>query len=120
MMAKRRFAMFGTGFWAAFQLNGWLETGEVECVALYNRTRERALKLAAQFGIPGTSVYDDPAELLAREQLDFVDICTAVESHYPLTVLAAQHGLPVVCQKPMATTLDECYALVEACKTAGV
>jgi D-apiose dehydrogenase len=119
-MTKRRFALLGTGFWSTFQLNGWLETGEVECVALYNRTRERALKVAAQFGIPETSVYDDPAELFAREQLDFVDICTAVETHYSLTALAAKHQLPVVCQKPMATTLEECYALVEACKSTGV
>ena len=34
-----RFAVFGTGFWARFQLAAWREVGGVECVALYNRTR---------------------------------------------------------------------------------
>jgi D-apiose dehydrogenase len=117
-MTKLRFAMFGTGFWAYYQLAGWLETGEVECVALYNRTRDKAARLAEQFGV--SAVYDDPAALLANERLDFVDICTNVETHYPLTRLAAEHGLAVVCQKPMATTLAEAEALVEVCRTAKV
>ena len=120
MTSKLRFAMFGTGFWSYYQLGGWNETGEVECVALYNRTKSKALKLAEQFNIPASSVYDDPAALLANEQLDFVDICTAVETHYPLTQMAAERGLAVVCQKPMATTLEECAALVKVCTDAGV
>lgn len=119
-MSKLRFAMFGTGFWSTYQLSGWLQTDEVECVALYNRTKSKALRLAAQFGIPESSVYDDPEALLDHETLDFVDICTAVETHYPLTKLAAARGLPVVCQKPMATTLAECEALVHTCKSAGI
>jgi predicted dehydrogenase len=117
-MSKLRFAMFGTGFWSFYQLAGWMETGDVECVALYNRTKAKAEKLAAQFNIP--AVYDNPEALLDAETLDFVDICTNVETHYPLTQLAAARGLPVVCQKPMATTLAECEALVAACKAADV
>jgi D-apiose dehydrogenase len=119
-MSKLRFAMFGTGFWSYYQLAGWVETGEVECVALYNRTKSKALKLAEQFNIPLSSVYDDPEALLANEGLDFVDICTNVETHYPFTKMAAERGIPVVCQKPMATTLEECEALVGVCRQAGV
>lgn len=117
-MAKLRFAMFGTGFWSYYQLPGWNETGEVECVALYNRTRSKAEKVAAQFGVP--AVYDDFEALLDQERLDFVDICTNVETHYQFTKLAAERGLPVVCQKPMATTLAEAEALVEVCRQYGV
>lgn len=118
MAEKLRFALFGTGFWARYQLAGWLETGEVECVALYNRTRPKAEALAAEFGIP--AVYDDAAALLEGERLDFVDICTNVETHLPFTEMAAARGLPVVCQKPMATTLAEAEGMVAACKRAGV
>lgn len=117
-MSKLRFALFGTGFWAYYQLAGWVETGEVECVALYNRTRSKAEPLGEKFGI--TAVYDDPAELLAHETVDFVDICTNVETHHLLTKLAAERGLPVICQKPMATSLDEATALVSVCKAACV
>ncbi len=121
-MPKLKFALFGTGFWAYYQLPGWNETGEVECVALYNRTRSKAEKLAAQFGIPLDKVYDDPEALLdaERDNLDFVDICTAVEQHYPHTKMAAERGLPVVCQKPMATSLEEAEALVNVCKQYNV
>ena len=52
--------------------------------------------------------------------LDAVDIVTAVEAHAPLTRLAAQHGLPVICQKPLAATLAEAESMAAACEQAGV
>jgi predicted dehydrogenase len=110
--------MFGTGFWSYYQLPGWNETGEVECVALYNRTRSKAEKLGEQYGI--SAIYDDAEALLNNEQLDFVDICTNVESHYPFTKMAAERGLAVVCQKPMATSLEEAQAMVDVCQQHGV
>jgi D-apiose dehydrogenase len=113
-----RFALFGTGFWSYFQLAGWLEVEHVECVALYNRTRAKAEKLAAQFNVP--RVYDDPVALLENEQLDFIDICTNVETHLPFTEIAAARGLAVVCQKPMAPTLGEAEQLVRVCAAANV
>lgn len=117
-MANLRFALFGTGFWSYFQMEGWLEAGGVECVALYNRTVSKAEKMAEQYGIP--SVYGDPKELLDNEELDFVDICTNVETHAPLTKMAAERGLTVVCQKPMAVSLAEAEEMVKACKQANV
>lgn len=118
-MSKLRFAMFGTGFWSTFQMAGWQETGEVECVALYNRTKSKAEKLARDFGLRAR-VYDDPAALLDNEQVDFVDICTNVETHAPFTRMAAERSLHVVCQKPMATTLKEAEQMVAVCQQAGV
>src|SRR5690606_22860946 len=113
-MAPLRFAMFGTGFWSRFQLSGWNEVGGVECVALYNRTVSRAEQMAADFGVP--RVYASPGELLDNEQLDFIDICTAVETHSPLTKLAASRGLDVVCQKPMAASLEEAEDMLRTCQ----
>jgi len=117
-MQKLRFALFGTGFWSRYQLAGWMETGGVECVALYNRSRHKAEALAKEFGIP--AVYDDPQTLLESERLDFVDICTAVETHAELTRMGADHGLPVVCQKPLATTLAEAKDMVAYCRARNV
>jgi predicted dehydrogenase len=117
-MANLRFAAFGAGFWAKFQLNGWYEAGGAECIALYNRTRAKAEVLARQFGIP--AVYDDPEELLRKEKPDFVDVITDVDTHSRFVHLAAAHKLPVVCQKPMAPTLAEAERMVAACRTAGV
>jgi D-apiose dehydrogenase len=118
-MKKLKFALFGTGFWSRFQLGGWYETGVVECVAVYNRTRSKAEAVAQEFGIP--RVYSTPEELLENEpDLDFVDICTNVETHAPLTKMAVERGLPVVCQKPMATSLEEAESMVAAARSAGV
>lgn len=113
-MKKLRFAIVGTGFWARYQLAGWRELAGVECVALCNRHRQRAEELAREFGAP--AVYDDPQEMLRRERLDFLDIITDVKTHAPLVHLAAERRLPVICQKPMATTFAEAAAMARACR----
>lgn len=117
-MKELRFALFGAGFWAPYQLSGWLELPGVRCVAVYNRTRARAEELARRFGLP--AVYDDPEKLLDEQAVDFVDICTAVETHADLVLRAARRRLPVVCQKPMARSYEEAERMVEACRQAGV
>lgn len=113
-MTNLRFAILGTGFWAQFQLAAWQELEGVECVALYNRTRDKAEALAQKFSVP--RVYDSLEKMLDTEQLDFVDIITDVGTHASLTHLAAQRGLNVVCQKPMATSLEEARSMVEICR----
>jgi predicted dehydrogenase len=117
-MSALRFAIFGTGFWSRYQLAGWRELPGAECVALYNRTRTRAGKLASEFGVP--AVYDDAEELIAREKLDFIDIITDVDTHASFVELAAKHRVPVICQKPMAPTLAVAEQMVTACRAANV
>jgi D-apiose dehydrogenase len=118
-MAELNFAVMGTGFWSLYQIPAWLEVGGARPVAAYNRTLAKAEQVARRFGIP--RVYADPEELLRseHEQLDFVDIITAVETHAPLVKLAAQYHLPVICQKPMATSLVEAEGMLAACQAAG-
>src|SRR5688572_18698320 len=114
-----RFAVLGAGFWADYQLAAWNELQpSARCIAIYNRTRAKAERLALKFGIP--AVYDDPERLLAVERPDFVDIITAVETHAPLALLAARHGVPVICQKPMASSLAEAERMVSRCRAARV
>jgi len=117
-MEKLRFAMLGAGFWSQYQLAGWLETGGVECVAICDPIREKAEKRANQYGV--SKVYDNPEEMLDKESVDFVDICTSIETHTALTRMIAGRKLPVVCQKPLATSLSEAEAIVAYCQEAGV
>ncbi len=117
-MKELRFAMFGTGFWSRYQLAGWRELPGVRCVALFNRTRAKAEALAKAFQVP--AVYDDPGELLRNERLDFMDVVTDVDTHSRFVHLAAEHQLPVICQKPMAPTLAEAERMVATCRDAGV
>lgn len=115
-MKELRFALVGTGFWARFQLAGWRELPGARCVALCNRTREKAERLAAEFG--GPAVYTDLETLLRREPVDFVDIVSDVGTHAAFTAIAAAHGRPAICQKPMARTLAEARAMVARSREA--
>jgi len=117
MTKPLRFALAGTGFWSRYQLPGWRELPGCECVALYNRTRSKAETLAREFGIP--AVYDDYEALLAAEQLDFVDLVTGVEQHASMARLAADRGLAVVCQKPIAPDLATATAMVNHAGAKG-
>lgn len=113
-----RFAIFGTGFWSRFQLAAWQALQGVECIALYNRTVAKAEALGREFGVP--AVYDDAEELLDKEKLDFIDIITDVDTHSKFVHMAADRGLAVICQKPMAPSLTEAETMVATCRKAGV
>ncbi|MDX2109931.1 MAG: Gfo/Idh/MocA family oxidoreductase [Verrucomicrobiota bacterium] len=106
-MNELRFAIFGTGFWARYQLAAWKELPGARCVALYNRTKSKAVQLAADFGVPATAIYDNPEALLDQEKLDFVDIITDVDTHRKFSEMALNRGIAAICQKPMAPTLAE-------------
>jgi len=109
---KKRFAIFGAGFWTRYQLSAWRELKGVECVAIYNRTRAKAETLARELGIP--AVYDDAEKLLREVQPDFVDNITEIGGHKPLSLLCAKHQVPCICQKPMASSLSDAELMVAA------
>lgn len=114
-MKKTRFAAFGAGFWANYQIPGWLELDNIECVAIYNRTREKAEKVARKFGIP--RVYDNAGELFANEKdLDFIDVLTDVDTHLKFSTMGAENGLHVVCQKPLAPTHEDAKKILDVCQ----
>jgi predicted dehydrogenase len=118
-MKNLRFAVFGCGFWARFQIGAWSEIPGVELVALYNRTLSKAKALAEQFNVP--RIYNDPGELLKNEKLDFVEIFTDVDIHARFTELAVKHGVRnVICQKPMAPSFEEANRMINMCRNAGV
>ncbi len=118
MEKKLKFAMFGAGFWANFQLPAWQELENIECVAIYNRTRSKAEDLAKKFGVE--RVYDDPVKMLESEDLDFVDILTDVDTHLEFTEMAAKRGLDVVCQKPMTPNYSGNKKMLQICKDNNV
>lgn len=114
---RLRFALLGCGFFAQNHLHAWREIADVELVAVCDIDPQRARAAAAEFG---GRAYTSAEELLAREQLDFVDIASTPPSHRPLVELAARHGVAVICQKPLAWTLEDGAAMVAACKARGL
>ena len=68
----------------------------------------------------GARAYPSGENLLAGEELDFVSICTNPATHLPLARQAAQRGMHVLCEKPMAPSLEDCDGMIAACREAGV
>lgn len=56
------------------------------------------------------------SEMLSRENLDLVDICTPTKFHSPIAIEALRNGVHVMCEKPMARTYIECLDVIEAVK----
>ncbi|WP_114750519.1 Gfo/Idh/MocA family protein [Pleomorphovibrio marinus] len=113
-----KFAVFGAGFWANYQISAWKQVGGVELLAICDPDEEKAKKMAEKHGIP--NVYRDAGTLFKQEKLDFVDIISSIPSHAPLVMAAAKAGVHVICQKPMAEDYKTCQAMVKACEDAGV
>lgn len=116
--AVLRAGLIGCGFFAQNHLHAWSEIEGVKLVAVCDRDIEKARNAAAKFNIAKT--YGDAAEMLEREQLDFVDIVTTMPTHRALVELAARRKIPVIVQKPFAPTWEDCLAMVAACAKAGV
>jgi 1,5-anhydro-D-fructose reductase (1,5-anhydro-D-mannitol-forming) len=84
--------------------------------AVMSRDAERGRRYAAEFGIPrATTSLDD---LFA--DVDAVYIATTNERHRDECIAAAAAGKHVLCEKPLATRLEDARAMVEACRKAGV
>ncbi|MEP7357588.1 MAG: Gfo/Idh/MocA family oxidoreductase [Anaerolineales bacterium] len=116
-----RGALIGTGSIAPYHLTAWQRAPGVEIVALCNRTVEKAQALAQRYQIAADHIYADLDTLLAHEpNLDFVDIATAPHLHRAQTEAAAARGLHVLCQKPLAPSLEDAQAMLAACQAAGV
>ena len=92
---------------------------DVEMVAFCDIIRERAEKAAAEYGVDGAAVYEDYKEMLAKEKLDVVHVCTPNNSHAPISVAAMEADCHVMCEKPMAKTVAQAKEMLDAHKRTG-
>ena len=89
---------------------------DCQLVGFYNPTKSRAEDMAAKYG---GLAYDTAEELLANPEIDAVSVCAANYAHAALSIQALNAGKHVLCEKPMATTLADCEAMVECAKKNG-
>jgi predicted dehydrogenase len=117
-----RGVLCGGGFFAAFHMDAWKRMGDGATIeALVEPDPVRAQAFASQWSIPKTYAnFDEMLGALGGEKPDFVDIATRPDTHLPLTIAAAQAGMHVISQKPMAPTLEDSVAMVDVCRKHGV
>ena len=89
---------------------------DVQIAALTDLNEERTRELASRYG---AKAYASAVELLADPSIDAVSICSANNSHAEMTIAALKAGKHVLCEKPMATTLEDCEAMARTARQAG-
>ena len=92
------------------------ELPNAEIVAIYNEDTSVADDLCRRFG---GKFFDDYHKLL-EEDLDAVIVCSANADHREHVIAAAEAGKAVLCEKPIATTVEDGQEMIEACEKAGV
>lgn len=109
-MRKKTFAIIGCGRIAGRHAQHINNLGTLGAVC--DVKPERAEALAKTYG---TNAYQNPEELLANERhIDVVSICTPNGLHATHTIMALQAGFHVLCEKPMATSVNDCQAMIHA------
>lgn len=94
----------------------YADNPNVKLSGYFDLNQERAAELAKKYGGKAYATYQD---LLADKNIDAVSVCTANSSHAEITIAALKAGKHVLCEKPMATTLPECEAMVKTAKETG-
>ena len=118
-MARRfRAVAIGAGYFSGFQYEAWNRIPEVALVAISNRTEAKARAKMAQYGIP--RFHADWRVMIALERPDFVDIVTPPETHASICSEAVKSKTAIVCQKPLAPTLEESASIVANAREGGV
>lgn len=120
MGKKLKIAIIGTGFWAKYQIHAWhaLPGVALEVVAVCDTRGTSAADTAEAHGIKNW--YTNPSDLFEHEALDVVDIISSNSSHPDLVFQAANAGIHVICQKPMADEFGTCKEMVNHCWKSGV
>lgn len=88
----------------------------VEFIGLADTDPQRGADYTAQFGGRFFPTYD----ALLAEKPDGVIVCSENANHRPLVEMAAAAGVNILCEKPLATTVEDAQAIVAACQQAGV
>lgn len=110
-------AIVGTGFIGPAHLEALRRIPNVEVVALVEVNQELADEKAKQLGIPRAYIF---ADMLKQDDIDVVHICTPNFLHYSQAKAVLEAEKHVVCEKPLAISLEEAEDLVKIAKTTGL
>ncbi len=121
-----RIGLVGTGFMARAHTNAYKRIGDFfpalqwrpHLQAVCSRREEKVRDFARQWAYD--SYETDWRKLVARDDIDAIDICAPNDTHAEIAIAAAAHGKMVLCEKPLARTVAEAIPMVEAVTKAGV
>jgi len=111
------FGIIGCGMIADFHSTAIAELKNGKLVAVSSRNEANAKRVAERYNVER---YADYNEMLKRDDLDIVCVCTPSGAHRDPAVAAAEAGKHVIVEKPLEITLERCDAIIQACDDADV
>jgi predicted dehydrogenase len=112
-----RVAVVGAGYFAQFHYDAWARIPQVRLAALVEPDTDKARATAARFQVP--AIYASLDELFEAGAPDVLDIVTPPQTHRPLVEAACTKVSALVCQKPLAPSLEEAVEIVALARAAG-
>lgn len=112
-MEKLRTAVIGCGKVGRFHADAYRDLENSELVACLDNNQERADAFAKDYGIKG---YTDLEKMVKECNVQVVSICTPHPLHAKMAVAACNLGVNVAIEKPLAASLEDCDAILEAAK----
>lgn len=120
---KLRIGIIGTGGIAFAHIGAYKDrvknVGDIEIVAGCDIIPGKAEKFFKANGVENVRCYTSHEEMLEKEQLDAVSVCTYNRQHAAPTICAMKHGVNVLLEKPFAVTLEECVEMMRVEKETG-
>ncbi len=117
--------LIGYNFMGKAHSNAWRQvshffdlSAELELKTICGRTRGAVKEAATKFGLK--EFVTDWHRVITDPQIDIVDICTPNDSHCEIAIAAAREGKAILCEKPLARSVDEAKRMVRAVKKARV
>ena len=118
MSKKVRFAVVGLAGLGRRHIDGILKNSDIaELVYLCDNCEEVAERFSKEYGVP---YYTDFYEMLKVGGFDCVCLVTPDQIHREHAVAACEAGYHVLCEKPLAQSMDDCRAMAEAAEKSGV
>ena len=118
---RLRMAVVGQGYFAqAAVLPAIEQLDDVELTALVSGSEHKLDELGHRYGVKILATYDQLDDLFASGKIDACYIAVPNDMHAQMTLIAARHGIHVLCEKPMAPTEAECMQMIRACEQRRV
>src|ERR1700731_3850337 len=119
---KVGYCVIGLGTIADHFMRGVQTSSNSKITGLVSGHRDKAERIAAQYGVPKSSIYsyEDMDKFRDNKTIDAVYVALPNSMHAEYTIRSAKAGKHVLCEKPMATSVTDAQAMIDACKAASV
>ena len=111
-----RVGIVGAGIFGQWHLKAFTQLqndGDAKLVAISDLIKDKREKAAEEYGV---TPYEDYREMIEKENLDAISVVTPDAFHTDVAITGIEMGCHVLCEKPMATTMEECHNIVKTSK----